>query len=74
MPIVRSNGVQVRVIIWVSLIIVSLALIGMGIGLVFGDPAVILSMLLLIVRFGAVAVAGIIAYVLISAILHWFFK
>jgi len=74
MPIVRSNGVQVKVIIWVSLIIVSLALIGMGIGLVFGDPAVILSMLLLIVRFGAVAVAGIIAYVLISAILHWFFK
>lgn len=74
MPIIRSKELQVKVIIWVSLIIVSLALIGLGIGLVFGDPAVILSMLLLIVRFGAVAVAGIIAYLLISAILHWFFK
>ncbi len=74
MSIIRSKEVQVKVIIWVSLIIVSLALIGMGIGLVFGDPALILSMLWLVVRFGAVAVAGIIAYVLISAILHWFFK
>ncbi len=74
MPIVRSNGVQVKVIIWVSLIIFSLALIGLGIGLVFGDPALILSMLWLVVRFGAVAVAGIIAYFLLSAILHWLFK
>jgi len=74
MPIIRSKEVQVNVLIWVSLIIVSLALIGLGIGLVLGDPAVILSMVWLVVRFGAVAVAGIIAYVLISAILHWFFK
>ncbi len=74
MPIIRGKEVQVNVLIWVSLIIVSLGLIGLGIGLVFGDPALILSMVWLVVRFGAVAVAGIIAYVLLSTILHWFFK
>ena len=74
MPIGRSKELQVKTLIWVSVIVVSLALIGLGIGLVFGDPALIVSMFWLIVRFGAVAVTAAIAYLLITTILNWFFK
>ena len=74
MPIARSKELQVKVCIWVALTIFSLALIGLALGYILGDPALILSMYWLVVRFGAVAFAGIIAYFLITAILNLLIK
>ena len=74
MPIVRSNGVQVKGCIWVALVIFCLALIGLGIGLILGALTLIRSMLALAGRVGSLLVAALIAYVLISAFLKWLFK
>ena len=74
MPIVRTDGVQVKGCLWLAAILLILALIRLGIGLILGDVTLIRSMFALAGRVGTLLIAAAIAYVLISVFLKVLFK